>query len=244
MEQAAEDSGFDLPRDGAPGWRCFASSQANLSIWLGAVGDDLYLAALSRASVLAALSDHGAPLTHPLPTGAEGARSATSLPRLHALLRRAFHLARALPDEPLRAFKRRTAGMPRSTEAERLVIQRVGQDIFRDALLEYWQGRCAMSGLAVPALLRASHIKRWADCETDAERLDPFNGLLLAPHLDAVFDLGFITLDDDGRVVVSARLGDEDRALLGLDAPLRARGLKEEHRGYLVWHRGRVYREG
>ena len=242
LEQAAEDSGFDLPRESAPGWRCFASSQANLSIWLGAVGDDLYLAAVSRASVLAALSDHGAPFTHPLPGGAVGARSATSLSRLHALLRRAFQLSRALPDEPLRAFERRTAGLPRSTEAERLVVQRVGQDIFREALLDYWQGRCALTGLAVPELLRASHIKRWADCETDAERLDVYNGLLLAPNLDAAFDLGFITLDDDGRVVVSPQLGDEDRALLGLDAPLRARGLEEGHRAYLVWHRGRVFR--
>ncbi|MDC0682621.1 HNH endonuclease signature motif containing protein [Sorangium atrum] len=50
-----------------------------------------------------------------------------------------------------------------------------------------------MTGLAVPALLRASHIKPWADCETDAERLDVYNGILLAPHLDAAFDRGFIT---------------------------------------------------
>ena len=51
-----------------------------------------------------------------------------------------------------------------------------------------------MTGLDVPELLRASHIKPWADCGTDAERLDVFNGLLLAPHLDAAFDAGFITI--------------------------------------------------
>jgi hypothetical protein len=75
-------------------------------------------------------------------------------------------------------------------------VQRVGQDLFRDGLLDYWDGICAVTGLAVPELLRASHIKPWVDCDTDAERLDLFNGLLLAPKLDAAMDRGFITIDD------------------------------------------------
>ena len=49
--------------------------------------------------------------------------------------------------------------MPKSTEAERLVVQRVGQDIFRDSLLAYWSGCCPLTGIADLALLRASHIK-------------------------------------------------------------------------------------
>ena len=241
LEQAAEDSGFDLARPAEGGWLPFGSSQAPLLIWIGAVGDGLYLAALSQQPVLRALGELGATFTHPLPPGAVGARSATSIPALHALLRRAWQLSRALPDEPLRAFERRTAGMPKSTEAERLVVQRVGQDIFRAGLLDYWQGRCAVTGLAVPELLRASHIKRWADCEADAERLDVYNGLLLAPNLDALFDLGFVTVEDDGRVVVSGRLGEEDRVKLGVDGPLRVRGLADGHQGYLKWHRERWF---
>lgn len=62
-------------------------------------------------------------------------------------------------------------------------MQRVGQDIFRQGLMECWESRCAITGLAIPELLRASHIKPWADCATDAERLDVYNGLLLAPIL-------------------------------------------------------------
>ncbi|MBL8636431.1 MAG: HNH endonuclease [Myxococcales bacterium] len=50
-----------------------------------------------------------------------------------------------------------------------------------------------MTGLAIPELLRSSHIKPWSDCETDAERLDIWNGFLLAPHLDAAFDRGFLS---------------------------------------------------
>ena len=63
-----------------------------------------------------------------------------------------------------------------------------------------------ITGLGAPELLRASHIKPRADCDTDAERLDVFNGLLLAPHLDAVFDSGFITIAEDGTVLLSNAL--------------------------------------
>jgi len=57
------------------------------------------------------------------------------------------------------AFRIETADLPRSTEAERWVVQRVGQDLFRAALLDFWQGRCCITGLDVDELLRASHIK-------------------------------------------------------------------------------------
>ena len=128
-----------------------------------------------------------------------------------------------------------------SLEAERLVVQRVGQDIFRDGLLDYWEGRCAMTGLGVPALLRASHIKPWADCENDAERLDVFNGFLLAPHLDAAFDQGFITVQNDGQVMVATALDEEARALLGLDVPLSVAETTDGHRIYLPWHPEHIF---
>ncbi len=158
------------------------------------------------------------------------------------MLYRVIPLARTLPDELLHVFQAKTAALPRTTEAERLVVQRVGQDVFRAGLLEYWQGRCAVTGLAVPALLRASHIKPWADCETDAERLDVFNGLLLAPHLDAAFDGGWITFEDDGLMRVSKRLDERALAILGLSKPLRLVGLLPRHGAYLAWHRVEVFR--
>ena len=83
---------------------------------------------------------------------------------LHAALDRVYKLAVSLPEEPLYRFRTRTAGMPQTTEAERLVVQRVGQDIFREALMDYWAGRCPLTGITEPALLRASHIVPWADC--------------------------------------------------------------------------------
>ena len=109
-------------------------------------------------------------------------------------------------------------------------------------MIDYWEGRCAVTALAISELLRASHIKPWADCATDAERLDVFNGLLLAPNLDAAFDRGFITFVDEGEVIVSSQISAADRMILGLDRPLRLNGLTDSHRLYLSWHRERVFK--
>jgi putative restriction endonuclease len=242
LEKAATDNGFDLDFGRAADWLCFGSSQTSMRIWLTAVGESLFLVAASRSDVLEALAGLGVTFTNPLPTGAAGARSVSDVAALHRLVRRAFQLARTLPDALLRAFESETANLPRSTEAERLVVQRVGQDVFRRGLLEYWDGRCAITGLGVPELLRASHIKPWADCERDAERLDVFNGLLLGSHLDAAFDAGFITLAEDGAVLVSDVLPPDARVLLGLDRPLKVRALHHAHERYLPWHRAKVFR--
>ena len=85
----------------------------------------------------------------------------------------------------------------------------------RQSLIAYWQGLCAVTGLDVLPLLRASHIKPWARCESDAERLEVFNGLLLAPHLDALFDGGWISFDDNSGVLVSPELSGDRQARLG-----------------------------
>lgn len=242
LEKAAVDNGFDqeLPRDGA--WLHFASTQCPLRIWLGMMDETMFIVALSHQNVGQALGEYGNAMPAPLPSGALIARAVRDIPAMHRLLRRAFQLSKALPDELLHTFERQIATLPRTTEAERLIVQRVGQDIFRQGLLDFWDGRCAITNLAVPLLLRASHIKPWAQCATDAERLDVYNGLLLAPHLDAAFDCGFITVGDDGSVVVASVLDESSRRVLALDSTLHVRALAEGHRAYLTWHRARVFR--
>jgi HNH endonuclease len=140
-----------------------------------------------------------------------------SLSTLYHILTRVYKLSISLPDAPLDQFRKRTATLPRTTEAERLTVQRVGQDIFRDALLEYWNGRCPLTGITDPALLRASHIVRWAECETDAQRLDVHNGLLLSALWDAAFDAGLISFDDAGYILRSSSLTQEAAAALTID---------------------------
>lgn len=189
----ATSTGFDLECGSIDGWLAFASTHAPLRVWLRVV-DGAHITAFSQRNVARSLDAEGlgtdAAATLPLPTGAVAMHSVPDRKVLHAMLRRAFQLPRTLPNELLHAFEKKAAKVPRSTEAERLVVQRVGQDLFREGLLDYWEGQCAVTSLAVPDLLRASHIKPWADCSTDTERLDVFNGLLLAAHLDAAFDRG------------------------------------------------------
>lgn len=155
-------------------------------------------------------------------------------PNADKAIRRAAALIRALPDTPLATYREKTSAMPESTEVERVAKQRVGQDIFRASLEDYWSGRCPITGISDRALLRASHTKPWADCETDEERLDVYNGFLLAAHIDAAFDAALMTIDADGTILLSPKLSDKATALLKLGVD-RIR-LAEGHRPYLAHH--------
>lgn len=166
---------------------------------------------------------------------------------LAAVLRRAAELSQSLPDQAAQTFRERAAARlaaisSRGTEVERLVRQRVGQDVFREALMDYWGGACAVTGLALPGVLRASHAKPWADCTNDEERLDVFNGLLLAPHLDALFDGGWISFGESGEITISVHLDEASRLLLNVMAVLRMSWIAPEHELYLSYHRAHVLR--
>ncbi|WP_060537838.1 HNH endonuclease [Pseudomonas sp. NBRC 111125] len=126
-----------------------------------------------------------------------------------------------------------------STEREAIVRARVGQGVYRRALLKHWQG-CAVSGVALASMLRASHIKPWRDA-THLERLDPFNGLLLTPNLDQAFDQGLITFTDEGDVVIAQALTTELQLALGINPQCRLRRLHDRHLNYLAWHREHVF---
>ena len=98
-----------------------------------------------------------------------------------------------------------------------------------------------MTGLDLPELLRASHIRPWAKCETDEQRLDVFNGLLLAPHLDALFDAGLMTVEDNGVIRLSSQMTSARQQLLGVMDGLKVHGLRAEHQVYLAFHRAVVW---
>ena len=243
LEKVATDNGFDRELPPEIGWLGFASTHAPLRIWLTAVGENQFWVAFSQSNVSRSLgAESDVIYAGPLPPGTHGACTVSDIPALHRLVRRAFQLSKALPDELLHVFEKRIASLPRTTEAERLVVLRVGQEVFRGGLIDYWEGRCAVTGLAVVPLLRASHIKPWAVCANDSERLDVFNGFLLSPHLDATFDCGLITVADNGAVVLSEELAADDCRILSLDPSLRIGRLEDAHRHYLAFHREHVFR--
>lgn len=151
-------------------------------------------------------------------------------------------LARALPDQPLQQYKKKLSNLTIDrTEVERLVKQRIGQDIFRSTLLDYWGGACALTGIRETILLKASHIKPWAVCDSDDERLNVFNGFLLEARYDALFDQGLITFSSEGGVVISDRLDSVTQQVLQLNTFPRLRWIAPEHLEFLVFHRSHVF---
>jgi hypothetical protein len=165
---------------------------------------------------------------------------------LARLLYRAAELAMSLPNQAAVTFAQKVeqelAGIYSfTTEVERLVKQRVGQNTFRQALLDYWGGACAVTGISLPEALRASHAKPWADCSNDQERLNVFNGFLLTANLDALFDRGLITFDDDGSLICSGLLNEEQRFAFQLHDDLQLRWITPHHAPFLLWHRNKVF---
>ena len=134
-----------------------------------------------------------------------------------------------------------TSGLT-ETEREYIRAARLGQGSFRKSLFQEFAGRCPLTGIENPALLRASHIKPWSKC-TNAERLDPKNGLLLSVTADALFDDGLLTFSVGGVAQFSPLLSQEDRDLCGC-AQWSALQIKPERAHYLVFHRGIEFRTG
>jgi hypothetical protein len=131
----------------------------------------------------------------------------------------------------------RSEGIAETTR-EALIDARLGQGKFRQDLVERFGGACAVTGCSFLPLLRASHIKPWSEC-TNAERLDPDNGLLLTANLDALFDRNLISFNDEGALITSARLPREVLAHLGPMTTLRLK-LSKEQNLYLAHHRDRL----
>jgi hypothetical protein len=129
-----------------------------------------------------------------------------------------------------------------STEKEQLIKARRGQGIFRENVQSI-ETRCRLTGISNPNLLIASHIKPWRSCIDANERLDGNNGLLLTPHVDLLFDRGFISFQDNGGILVSARLNLDDLKRLGLTDHIASSSGKflPEQCVYLAYHRANVF---
>jgi putative restriction endonuclease len=97
-------------------------------------------------------------------------------------------------------------------------------------------GGCAVTGCSVGEVLRASHIKPWK-YSNNHERLDRNNGLLLTATLDVLFDRGLISFDDDGALITSPRLRDDQVQHLLTAQPKLQKGLSLQQKKYLKVHR-------
>ena len=101
------------------------------------------------------------------------------------------------------------------TERTALIKARVGQGEFRNKLLEKYDSTCIITGIHMPELLIASHIKPWA-VSNNLERLSEDNGLLLNSTYDKLFDCGLITFSDNGAIYISSQIDKRDVDILQL----------------------------
>lgn len=123
------------------------------------------------------------------------------------------------------------------TEKTTLILARRGQGMFRSRV-QVIEPSCRVTGVRSENFLIASHIKPWKD-STDAERLDGNNGLFLSPHIDRLFDGGFITFTQKGHMEVSSVLDQEVLSRWHVD-PRQNYGRFSEDQGHFLAHHNEI----
>lgn len=123
-----------------------------------------------------------------------------------------------------------------NTEKKNLINCRIGQGDFRKNLILYWEG-CSVTKLKNIDILIASHIKPWKNA-THSERLDKYNGFLLVPNLDKLFDKGYISFDDEGKIMISHELNNFEE--LGVNKEMKIE-IENAHKKYLLFHRENIF---
>ena len=121
------------------------------------------------------------------------------------------------------------------TEKEAVVKSRIGQGAFRQRLVDFWHG-CSVTNCQTQSLLIASHIRPWRKSD-NLQRLDVYNGLLLIPNLDKLFDKGYISFDNNGIIILSDFLPLSEYRLLGVQRGMRLVHIETNHIPYLKFHR-------
>lgn len=240
LKDAANEHGYRISQGQAAGWLFFSSASAPGEIAVAATENGVAGPFFLSVAHPGAARELEATTAGPCAKGHSKAFILSSRDKLFEAVRSIYRLSVSLPTLPYEDFIKDTAHLG-DTESEQLQKVRIGQERFRSALMDYWNKACPLTGVTDPALLKASHIIPWADCESDKERLNVHNGFLLSALWDAAFDEGLVTFDDLGRPVASPVLSELARNVLGLDT-VQPLNLTDQHRQRLQWHRERVWK--
>jgi hypothetical protein len=127
------------------------------------------------------------------------------------------------------------------TTRRALVAARVGQGRFRADVLVV-EPRCRITGVEDQRLLIASHIRPWHRCPENDQRLDRFNGLMLTPTFDRMFDRGLLTFEDNGDIHVSPSVSTSVVYRIALDVNRNVGQFRDDQKKYLEYHREHIYR--
>ena len=137
--------------------------------------------------------------------------------------------------------RKRKLKEPNVTERSGLVTSRVGQGYYRQQIIEKWEGKCPVTQSELLKVLISSHIVPWSECN-DKERLDVENGILLSPNVDSLFDKHLISFSDNGQMIVSDKLSNEELKRLGIPMGVTIK-VTEGMKKYLQRHRERLLQD-
>ena len=124
-------------------------------------------------------------------------------------------------------------------EKDALVKVRVNQSVFREKLLQKYGEKCSLCGMSCTDLLIASHIKPWSKSDA-SEKTSVHNGLLLCPNHDKLFDSGYISFDENGKILISEHISAQNYQLLGVNHEMSI-NVSEEMQPFLRYHRKYIY---
>jgi putative restriction endonuclease len=132
-------------------------------------------------------------------------------------------------------------GIEGDLEKIQLVKARRGQGIFR-ANVRLVEKSCRVTGVSNKKHLRASHIKPWSKSD-DKEKISGYSGLLLAPHVDHLFDQGFITFDPVGNLLVSSKLSKEVLPKWNISEELNVGIFLDQQVDFLDYHASTIFKK-
>ena len=121
-------------------------------------------------------------------------------------------------DEEVKKIKENPRLTP--TEKETISKARIGQGEYRKSLLDKYQSRCIITGINLPEILIASHIKPWA-VSNNKERISENNGFLLSSTYDKLFDQGLISFENNGKIMLSSMISSDNAEKLKIDSSKR-----------------------
>lgn len=126
-----------------------------------------------------------------------------------------------------------------TTEKEVIAQVRLYQSKYREQLLKHLK-QCPFTGITDKRLLVASHIKPWC-LSSSEEKLDIYNGFILSPLYDRLFDQGLITFTSDKHIIYSSTLSAKTLAIIRIDNDY-CENLPAAHREkYLQFHNEKIF---
>ncbi len=119
------------------------------------------------------------------------------------------------------------------------------QSFYKDTLFNEFDHCCPICGNHIAFMLIASHIKPFRDCAHIYEAIDHNNGLLLCRNHDFLFDQGYFTFDDNGKILISSSIKADEHSIyqLNQDYYLPKKLFSKDRKAFLAYHRKNIFQK-